>query len=378
MKILINKIGGQAGGINRRVYEISNYINSHSGNELVVLSMGVKKKLDVKINGNVKEYLLPNSKWENITPGKEKRGVPEQLRTIENFKKYVSDTTKQIENILVNETPDVCFVQGAFYFPWCLVIAAYSEKVPIVQLYCGSTQTEVFNPEFRHAYYRLEQYFAELANITIFNSKKGKSFIEKTFARDYSGAPIIYNGFPAEYAKLNSVIPSQVTIGWCGRNSTVKNMDYIFCLREYLSKDNYPMYLITSMAPDDPKLKKLAGHSIIMLNQFSPVQMIEFYKKVSCVLSTSHFEFFPNVIAEAIAAGRIPIVPKESGIAELLIENDLSELVYQLESTEQVAHLIMRSNDFQARVSELSRKMVANYSWEKVIERYLFEFKKLI
>ena len=378
MKILLNRIGRQAGGINRRVYEMCQYADLHQNHELVVVGMGENTDLAIEKNGPVKTYWLPASQWQMIDPGGEKVGIPNHLESIENFRGYVSGTVEQIDKVIAKENPDVCFVQGAFYFPWCLTIAASTTNTPIVQLYCGSTQTEVLNPALKQAYRRLEKGFSKLSALTLFNSKIGRSFIERTFARDYSDSPVIYNGFPVEYAEISSIRPHQIVIGWVGRDAVVKNIDYLLRLRDYLPREEYPIFAVTSMNQQDLKMADLNNAGITIFGQVSPERMLEFYKNISCVLSTSYFEFFPNVIAEAIAATRIPIVPSESGIAELLVEHDLGELVYQIGEPEELARLIRRSNDFLGKVNGVSGRLLRDYSWERVIERYFLQFERVI
>ncbi len=374
MKILTNKISGQAGGISRRTHEIGKYVNSHNGNdELIVIRMGNDQKLTTYTNGNVKEYKLPYADWQIVEPGKEKNGVPKQVKDIDSFQKFVADVIREIEKIIALENPSACLVQGAFYFPWCLALAAHSNGVPIVHIYCGSTQTEILDGEFKQAYYALEKEISGLSDITIFNSKKGKSFIQETFAREreYSDSPVIYNGFPVEYVALSNQIPPRVAIGWCGRNVAVKNIDYLFRIREYLSKDKYPIYAVTSPDLNSLRLREFHERGIRLLGQVEPEEMYKFYEKVSCVISTSYFEFFPNVIAEAIAAGRVPIVPTESGMSEILLDAGLGELVVNLENIEEVVSLITNSHEFLNQVREVGRKLTKDLSWENAIKKYL-------
>lgn len=377
MKVLTNRIGRQAGGINRRVHEMSKYINCYGENELVVVGLGASNESWTRKDRYVKEYWLPYCKWQEINPGEEAKGIPKYLKDVSEFERFFWETINLLGEVIENENPDLCCVQGAFYFPWCVILAASLKNIPIVQLYCGSTQTEVFDVELRQAYYSFEKLFAKLAKRTIFNSQKGKSFISELFSEPYSDSPVIYNGFPSEYARLHENTQTRVILGWCGRNVAVKNIDYLLRLRQFLSAEECPMYAITNLSDSGSRLKQFIDADIILLGQVSPEKMDSFYRKVSSVISTSYFEFFPNVMAETIAAGRVPIVPKDSGIAELLIANNLEKLVVDLADVDRVAQLIRDSNNVQAEVQRVGQRLMIENSWERVIEKYFSEFTKV-
>lgn len=377
MKVLTNRINKQTGGINRRVYEMKRFVNSCQEHCLVIVGVSDVNKLETCIDGRVVEYQLPFSEWQEISPGVEGEEIPEQLRSLDSFKTFVLPTHEILASIIEKEQPDVCFVQGAFYFPWTILLAADSYKVPSVQLYCGSTQTEVIDEELGRVYFLLERQFAEFPRKTIFNSKLGKAKLEAILAREFTHSPIVPNGFPIEYSRLVAQVPEAITLGWVGRNVPVKNLDYLLVLREFLPSQDYPIHVVTNISANDPRSDLFEGKGIVIKQQVNPEGMDRFYERVSCVISTSFFEFFANVIAEAIASGRVPIVPKNSGVAELLLNNGLGDLVVNLDDVECVAQLIKRSKDYTPKVLKAREILTAEFSWDRVIKKYFHELANL-
>ena len=141
----------------------------------------------------------------------------------------------------------------------------------------------------------------------------------------------------------------------------------------FLPSSQVKVFALTNF---DDKHGLLREAGIEMLPQIMPEEMGRFYEQISCIISTSFFEFFPNVVFEAIAAGKVPIVPRRSGIAEILIERGLRELVVELDDVEAVAWLIRRSGEYLSMVQRIAGELKEDCSWEKAIEKYFREFKE--
>ncbi len=376
MKILMNCTGKQRGGINRRVYEMTSYVNTANLHELIIVGLDCVHKTEFEKNGNVKQYWIPMKDWQRIAPWIATKQAYKISSDSLTFEQHVAKTCEDIQEIITIEKPDICFVQASFQFAWCLIIAAHKTGLPIVHLFSGSSQMEVFDPKLRSKYFSLEKKYAAFAHATIFNSFLARETLQRILGMDFSDATVIYNGFSNQHKCNYKKLPEKVILGWVGRNAEVKNIDYLLMMRRCLP-EKVPIRCICDLESDSDLKQRLQSCGIITINTMHPSRMGRFYKSISCLLSTSHFEFFSNVTAEALAAGCVTIVPPTSGLAELFIENGLQELVTKLNDIEHVANLVINSYRFEQPIRRLSEKLIRSNSWNHVITKYFSEFENV-
>ena len=103
---------------------------------------------------------------------------------------------------------------------------------------------------------------------------------------------------------------------------------------------------------------------------------VDLLRRSAIVVSTAHHDFFGLAIAEAAAAGAVPVVPNRLAYPELLSPRLASECVYAADGgpTELLGRLLDDESS-RLQLSRATRDHMAAFSWSSVIPRYdeLFE-----
>ncbi len=376
MKVLTNFIPGAHGGINRRVHELERYVNSSrnlEGHRLVAVGLGPPGSTVREERGHMLRVTLPGGEWHAWGPG-ESTPAPAALASPEAFLEWIEPSAGALCELMEREAVDVCLAQAAFFSAWTLLAAARRAGVPSCQLYCGSSQTEIGDPEVRMAYRPIEIAFARMPQRTWFNSRFARATTEHCLDLSFADAPVIYNGISDLWRGVSPWRSSRVALGWVGRQSWVKNLGVLRGLGELLPED-VKIHVLSDADPGACTGMRRPGMS--WHGPLPPSRMADFYTQVSCVLSTSRCDFYPNVMVEALAAGRVPLVPATTGTAEILRAAGLKELVVDLDAPQEVCGRILESGAWAGAVYKLGRRMREQHSWPAVIEYYLAELSQL-
>ena len=123
----------------------------------------------------------------------------------------------------------------------------------------------------------------------------------------------------------------KVNLCWIGRISPEKNINDLLFAINYLSKINFNLDIVSDKKIDLSIFsmnKKILNN--VNLFRFNNVDLIKIYKKSDILISTSLYEGFPNVIAEAINYNCLIISAKNYGGARQLIGNQDKGLYYNL------------------------------------------------
>jgi glycosyltransferase involved in cell wall biosynthesis len=311
-----------------------------------------------------------NGEW--IAPGSRTEVPP--FSGVDGFLSALGPTIAAVASVIEEHRIDACLAQAGFYSGWIVLAAARAAGVPVAHLYCGSSQAEIADPSVRAAYRPIECGLAEFANATWFNSRFGKRVVEEMLDREFPSSPVIYNGVSEESTRVPPWSSDVVVVGWTGRNAWVKNVSYLWDLRRSLPR-SVEMHLMTTPAGDAPLGRASQGMHID--DPVPPQEIGEFLGRVSCVLNMSYVDFFPTIMVEAIAAGRVPIVSRTTGTAELLVDAALGELVVDTADVRAVCERILDSSAFADRIREFGAWLRVEHSWHRVVERYFAALDEL-
>jgi len=82
-------------------------------------------------------------------------------KNLKDIEKKYRPIIKIIKEILLKDKPDVVFLNGTYYIPWIISIAAHELKIPIVLRYAGvySKETENSKPKARKFFNEIEKSF---------------------------------------------------------------------------------------------------------------------------------------------------------------------------------------------------------------------------
>lgn len=247
-----------------------------------------------------------------------------------------------IKNILKKDKPDVMFLNGTYYIPWLMSIAAYELDIPIVLRYAGvySKETENTKPKMRKFCAEIEKSFQKRTKYFIFPSQLCKNVVEWEVARkELKNSSVIPNGVNV---MKSCAVPSTVErrIVAVGRWDKVKNFDVFFKLHTLLKKQGWA-HEATFVTGDVRKIKRMPK-TINRLASMTHDELMRFYTSQGIVISPSLFETFGNVPVEAACLGIPVLVSENMGCAELFKTAGLENMVISFSDLDQVAERVKK------------------------------------
>ena len=155
-----------------------------------------------------------------------------------------------------------------------------------------------------------------------------------------------------KFKKFNK---QKINLIWIGRKSPEKNINDILNAINYLDKINFKLNIISDKKINFDNLKinkKILAK--INLFKFGKINLNKMYKKSDILISTSLYEGFPNVVAEAINYNCLIISAKNYGGIRQLIGNQDKGLYYNLNDPQDLVKKI----EYSIKNKDLIRKKV--------------------
>jgi glycosyltransferase involved in cell wall biosynthesis len=185
-------------------------------------------------------------------------------------------------------------------------------------------------------------FYYKNASCIICNSDNVSKFISKLARKKvYTFYPITnYNFFKKK--KSNKILK----IIWIGRNSFEKNISDLIRSLQYLNNISFKLTIISSeISKIKNELVNLGIKRKINFIQFGKKNINNIIFKSDILISTSLFEGFPNVIAQAIFFNTYVISANNFGGARDLIKNKKIGKFYKLNFPEDLAKKIIMVKD---------------------------------
>ncbi len=257
-------------------------------------------------------------------------------RNLKDLEKKYRPIIKIIKEILSKDKPDVVFLNGTYYVPWIISIAAFELKIPIVLRYAGvySKETEGAKPKARKFFNEIEKSFQKRVSHFIFPSRLCMDVVEKEITKKpIKNAFVVPNSFkvPEHQSIFNSV---DRRIAAVGRWDKIKNFKKFFEIHNVLKREGWQHE--ASFVTGDSKIKKIPK----TINRFTPMthdELLKFYSSQGLIICPSLFETFGNVPMEAVCMGIPVLVSNNMGCAEVLETAGLSSMVMSFEDSKKVA-----------------------------------------
>ncbi|MFA7191680.1 MAG: glycosyltransferase family 4 protein [Candidatus Paceibacterota bacterium] len=271
-----------------------------------------------------------------------------QLLKSVNSSKNIKDLEKKyrpviniIKDILKKDRPDVMFLNGTYYIPWLMSIAAHELKIPIVLRYAGvySRETANFKPKARKIFSEIEKSFQKRASHFIFPSRICLDVVEKEVAKkEIKNTFVIPNSFsiPDQNFVFNSV---ERRIAAVGRWDKIKNFEKFFEIHKLLNKQGWKHE--SSFVTGDAKIKSMPK----TINRFASMthgELLEFYSSQGLIICPSIFETFGNVAMEAVCMGVPVLVSDTMGCSEILKIAGLDSMVISFDDPQKVAERVKK------------------------------------
>tara|TARA_B100001179_G_scaffold76837_1_gene54066 strand:- start:3143 stop:4336 length:1194 start_codon:yes stop_codon:yes gene_type:complete len=184
--------------------------------------------------------------------------------------------------------------------------------------------------------------------------------------------------------KPKTLLMSSFTVGHVGRYSIAKNHKlFINAFVQFHSvyKDSHALMAGPGVTLSNSSFKEsfssVLNNSFKLLGQIdSRDELFDIYKKMDCLVLSSITEGFPNVLIEAMSCG-VPCISTDVGDAREIIADtgwivpseDQNALEKALE--EAYREYLDFPEDWAARREKAYKRVVENYSVEKMCERYI-------
>lgn len=290
------------------------------------------------------------------------------LKEVEKNFRPIIDTVKEF---IRKEQPDVFLIQGTYYVPWIISIAAREAGIPIVLWYAGvlSKEVEHMTPHFRKMFREMERSIVRRAEQIIFPSKACKEVVRNNVSktRAVQDGNIIPNPIAPIFTRRTKIeLPVQNRIAFVGRYTPIKNVQEFCQIHKKLLKQGWE-HSATLVSDIHPRELKKIPKSIEVIPSMSVNELSTFYSSQGLIISPSHFETFGNVPIEAACEGIPVLVSQHMGCAEVLKASGLGKMVIDFDDKDSVVdrvrelcgqHILPRQiNNLKKRVDT---KYVAN------------------
>lgn len=336
MKVLTNIRFAQTAGIAQVVFGFMDFIEKSEENNITVTAVNImnqKKEAYRKKCGERTTTITAGVKVPNIVD------IVNKARTLGQVEKKFEKIIKIYQKAIQEEKPDVVLVNGTYFMPWCLLIAAQRQGVPAVLHYHGvlTKETQGWKKHQRNLFLQMEKSFDKRGMLYIFPSKITKRIVEQdVFCRRIRKYVILPNPV-SDHFFARKIKRKNKNIGIISRWTRVKNVDFCEKLAEFNHKTGakFVVNIITDLDKENKKYRKLSKF-VKFHKPTSNKKLASFYRNMGVVISPSHFETYGNVAKEALASGTPAIVNPNMGVAETFRGLGLNDWVVDFDSVKSV------------------------------------------
>lgn len=157
---------------------------------------------------------------------------------------------------------------------------------------------------------------------------------------------------------------------YIGRLSKEKQVDHIIKAFYYL-EDNYVLNIVGDGENKEDLIelaKSLKVENKVFFHGFQD-NPYAYIKQSDCLILTSRYEGFPNVILEALALGKPSIVYRMSGGTEEIIENNKTGIIIN----SNIDSLVLSLKEFESNLfdSDYIKTIANKYSTEVIMKKYV-------
>lgn len=305
--------------------------------------------------------------------------VVRDAKNIDDIRDAYKPLTDALRKKLKEEKPDVVLVNGTYFVPWCLVMAARSLRLPVVLYYHGSLTKETEHWKEKNSKHLLRQMEASFDRVDIkylFPSELIKDFIEQKVFRHplyRRHVVVLPNPIPEAFFRAKRRAAKQ-RVGFVGRWTRIKNPAFLVRFVELNRKAGEPfeIYVLTDPASRATAAKILHDQVRFVRPRAKSADLASFYTKMSAIICPSHFETYGNVAQEAVAAGTPAFVSRNMGVAEVLERVGLSELIVDFTKPRSVFKALQGAEDID--ISRTARRALRRTAGAPVVHQKLLAY----
>jgi len=258
---------------------------------------------------------------------------------------YYKEAITLVQQVLKKAKPDVVLLNGTYFIPWIISIAAKREGIPIVLRYAGVLSREVsnFTPRKFKIMKAMERSIVKSATHIIFPSEICKSVVENEVVKKKikRNAYVIPNPIAPSFTdKFAYELSVDRRIAAVGRYTQIKNFETYFAIHKLLKdkKWRHTASFVTNC--NKAKIINLPK-TVELLPSMNTEGIKKFYLTQGLIVCPSHFETFGNVPMEAACLGIPVLVNDTMGCADILRKAGLSNMVMSFNDLDAVAQRII-------------------------------------
>jgi len=300
--------------------------------------------------------------------------IVKKSRSLADVEKHFSPIIKIVGEILRKEKPDVLLINGTYYIPWILSIAARKEKIPVVLWYAGVLTKEVENmtPSFQKIFQEMEKSIIRRSSRIIFPSKICQEVVygEVLHSASVKKGIIVPNPISPVFTRTSQIEQSvERRIAFVGRYTPIKNIDEFCLIHKNLLKKGWKHEATIVSDIGKKELKKIPK-TIRVIPSISSLDIKTFYSTQGLIISPSHFETFGNVPIEAVCLGIPVLVSKNMGCSDVLIASGLEKMIINFDNTEAVLERVMElcgQHVLPRQINNLKKRVDVRYVAHKIV-----------
>ncbi|HVZ75827.1 MAG TPA: glycosyltransferase family 4 protein [Candidatus Paceibacterota bacterium] len=340
MKIVTNVQMKKVGGLGRVFSQFASYVR-RSGTPIEIIPLAIGSVADGPLSVSWEPYEVEGTVgWSaRMSPNFYKRALA-QSRTLEDMRRAMAPLTEAYIRKLEEIQPDVVLINGTYFRPWCLLMAARALGIPAILHYHGSAEQESVgaNASARQLARAIESDFAD-DGPCIFPSELARVQAARSFPISSRQTHIIPNSVPDIFFNQASTREPQA-LGFVLRWEPVKNTEFLEALfeRNEALDEPYRLRLISDLLPAQEAA--IAKPHLSFLPPRDTADLAAFYASCGAVMCPSLFETFGNVAAEAVAAGTPALTGRNTGVAEVFQRVGLERLIADFTSPDDVFALV--------------------------------------
>lgn len=380
MKVAINITREPLGGITSVNLNLLNYL--HGSN---VSFLGVELNAFRKFRSPVAyRHLSPN--WFNhqiiSICDFSINEVMKNANCLRDVEKKFKPIIEIVRDILRKEKPDIFLINGTYYVPRILSIAARKEGIPIVLWYAGvlAKETAHFGQKQRDIFLEMEKNIIKNSSTIIFPSQICKDTIlnEVINSKKVREGHVIPNPISPIFTKEKKKNKALVNkIAFIGRNAPIKNIEAFISLHLILKQRGWKHEAVIVNGKGHEAIKNIPN-DIKIIPMMHSEEMKFFYQKQGLVISPSHFETFGNVPVETVCTGTPVLVNKNMGCSEVFYQAGLGEMIVDFDNLELIANKTINFCGMKIESSKIKnlKDLVGCENISKKIVKILKDFSK--
>lgn len=301
-----------------------------------------------------------------------KYGLFKKLFGFEIKDKIITAGLVKLFFLLFRLKPEIIHIITFERFAYIVLLYALFRKVKIIYNSHGVIKYEDSEIKNEHSWHRLKNRFAEKrflqnSDVIIFNSEISKKLARKYYTINDKKCLIVPNGVDAVF-NITETGTRKGCIFFTGEKLHESGRMF---LKSFLDFSHFQPDI--NVIGSKKYCVNIYNSSVKIFNKMKPAELAVFYKDKDIFLGLNKYDTFSITAAEAISAGLIPILTKETGISSYIINGENGFIISYGDKSQLENILVQLCNmpeDKKEEIRNNARKLYNELAWDKVYNMY--------